>query len=280
MNCHDFESIVNDLAREQMMKPTVRRESLLHRDECQACARRLEDESALSFKLRALAAETRLAEAPALEDTLRTAFRHHQLASSRPAAAHQWRYWAAAAAILLAVIAVAQMRTRPTKLEAQNPSNASTPPSAGSTSPGATVKKTIANTPASDVDSKPSVLPHPDTALAGRSTSRTKWTKTNPPVAPLRPAPDPDTKDFAASEAATTGTTNASATEIATDFMPVGYQNAMNLQDGGQIVRVQLPRSALVAFGLPVNMDRYNEKVKADVLFGADGMARAIRFVQ
>jgi hypothetical protein len=27
-------------------------------------------------------------------------------------------------------------------------------------------------------------------------------------------------------------------------------------------------------------MDRYNEKVKADVLLGVDGMAHAIRFVQ
>ncbi len=68
--------------------------------------------------------------------------------------------------------------------------------------------------------------------------------------------------------------------EIATDFMPLGYLNAATLQDGGQIVRVELPRSALVNFGLPVNMDRYNEKVKADVLLGVDGLAHAIRFVQ
>lgn len=68
--------------------------------------------------------------------------------------------------------------------------------------------------------------------------------------------------------------------EIATDFMPLGYLNAATLQDGGQIVRVELPRSALVNFGFPVNMDRYNEKVKADVLLGVDGMAHAIRFVQ
>jgi hypothetical protein len=27
-------------------------------------------------------------------------------------------------------------------------------------------------------------------------------------------------------------------------------------------------------------MDRYNEKVKADVLIGVDGLAHAIRFVQ
>lgn len=68
--------------------------------------------------------------------------------------------------------------------------------------------------------------------------------------------------------------------EIATDFMPLGYLNPATLQDGGQIVRVEVPRSALVNFGLPVNMDRYHEKVKADVLLGVDGMAHAIRFVK
>jgi len=68
--------------------------------------------------------------------------------------------------------------------------------------------------------------------------------------------------------------------EIATDFIPLRYMNAANLQEGGQIVRVELPRSALANFGLPVNMDRYNERVKADVLYGVDGLAHAIRFVQ
>ena len=68
--------------------------------------------------------------------------------------------------------------------------------------------------------------------------------------------------------------------EVATDFIPLRYMNAASLQDGGQIVRVELPRSALANFGLPVNMDRYNEKVKADVIFGVDGLAHAIRFVQ
>ena len=68
--------------------------------------------------------------------------------------------------------------------------------------------------------------------------------------------------------------------EIATDFMPLGYLNPATLQDGGQIIRVELPRSALVNFGLPVNMDRYHEKVKADVLLGVDGLAHAIRFVK
>jgi hypothetical protein len=72
----------------------------------------------------------------------------------------------------------------------------------------------------------------------------------------------------------------ANHAEIATDFIPLSSMTAVNLQDGGQIVRVELPRSALANFGLPVNMDRSNEKVKADVLFGVDGLAHAIRFIQ
>jgi hypothetical protein len=68
--------------------------------------------------------------------------------------------------------------------------------------------------------------------------------------------------------------------EIATDFMPLGYLSPATFQDGGQIIRVELPRSTLVNFGLPVNMDRYHEKVKADVFIGLDGLAHAIRFVK
>jgi len=68
--------------------------------------------------------------------------------------------------------------------------------------------------------------------------------------------------------------------EIATDFVPVGYGSALDLRDGGgQLVRVELPRSALTRFGLPMNMNRADERVKADVLVGPDGLPRAIRFV-
>jgi hypothetical protein len=47
----------------------------------------------------------------------------------------------------------------------------------------------------------------------------------------------------------------------------------------GAVIRVELPRSALVKVGLPVNEDRFPEPVKADVLIGQDGVARAVRFV-
>ena len=74
--------------------------------------------------------------------------------------------------------------------------------------------------------------------------------------------------------------TNLELKEVSTDFVLVGYGSALDLQDGGQLVRVEWPRAALATFGLPLNMDRAGERIKADVLFGTDGRARAIRFVE
>ena len=47
-----------------------------------------------------------------------------------------------------------------------------------------------------------------------------------------------------------------------------------------QVVRVELPGSALSAVGLPIDAEMTREPVKADVVVGPDGLARAIRFVR
>jgi hypothetical protein len=78
----------------------------------------------------------------------------------------------------------------------------------------------------------------------------------------------------------TTEAANSAQSEVTTQFLPLSYASPVSLQDGGHLVRVQLPRSAMARFGLPVNMERHGEQVKADVLVSADGLARAIRFVQ
>lgn len=70
--------------------------------------------------------------------------------------------------------------------------------------------------------------------------------------------------------------------ESVTEFIPlVAGAPAATPLEGGQLVRVQLPRAALASLGLPLNVERGNEeRVRADVLLGNDGMARAIRFVR
>jgi hypothetical protein len=47
-----------------------------------------------------------------------------------------------------------------------------------------------------------------------------------------------------------------------------------------QVVRVELPASALSAAGVLVGPDVSTVPVKADVVLGYDGLARAIRFVR
>ena len=68
--------------------------------------------------------------------------------------------------------------------------------------------------------------------------------------------------------------------EIATDFFPLTFAADSISSEGGHLVRVTIPRSVLVTMGIPMNVDRAAEHVRADVFIGDDGLARAIRFVQ
>ena len=270
MNCQNFESIVNELARQQRMQAHVREQALAHTSDCQVCALRLADERALTQKLRAVTSEMNEMEAPArIEGELLAAFRQHKSAGTRRSAIHDWRYWAtAAAAVLLIVIGISAMRSRMAPVATQSPY-------------APTFQPAIANSksaqPTDTFDGpKPAELPKPEAAMASYDQKR----RTHPLPARFNSADSRSASDAAATESDASVAANYSGNEIATDFLPVGYTSPMNLQDGGQVMRVELPRSALAGFGLPVNMDRVNERVKADVLVGPDGQARAIRFVQ
>lgn len=72
----------------------------------------------------------------------------------------------------------------------------------------------------------------------------------------------------------------ATVTETVTDYYPLTALAGSAMPQGGQVVRVRLPRSALSALGLPMNVERAGEQVQADVVIGDDGLAHAIRFVQ
>jgi hypothetical protein len=49
--------------------------------------------------------------------------------------------------------------------------------------------------------------------------------------------------------------------------------------DDVNLVRVEVPRSAMIALGLDVSADREEELVEADILLGSNGIARAVRFL-
>ncbi|HEX7333710.1 MAG TPA: hypothetical protein VF290_19570 [Pyrinomonadaceae bacterium] len=250
MNCQRFENVVSELARGQMMAAEQRGEALAHSETCEQCAARLRDEEMLTRGLQSLAAEMEPLGAPAaVESKLLEAFRNrHVVTPITVTRRSNARYWAAAiAAMLLIAISVVVFRW-----------------TNGVEEPREVVKQ-----------EKPQVTPEnrvPENRPAEQFTAVDQ--KRDEPL-PQRPKPKRNRSTGVRPELA-----NHVNNEIATDFIPLSYMSAASLQDGGQIVRVQLPRAALANFGLPVNMDRYNERVKADVLFGVDGRAHAIRFVQ
>jgi len=60
-------------------------------------------------------------------------------------------------------------------------------------------------------------------------------------------------------------------------FIPL--PNAEQIDPGEEVdlVRVQVPRSAMIAMGIPVSEESASDSVQADVVLGADGVARAVR---
>jgi hypothetical protein len=66
--------------------------------------------------------------------------------------------------------------------------------------------------------------------------------------------------------------------EIVTDFFPL--MDPAPPFERGQLLRVELPASAMQMVGLPVHEERLTDRVEADVLLGEEGLPRAIRFVK
>jgi hypothetical protein len=62
-------------------------------------------------------------------------------------------------------------------------------------------------------------------------------------------------------------------------FIPLPNAAGAPQDEDVDLVRVELPRSAITALGIPASDDGGAESVEAEVLVGPDGMARAVRFL-
>jgi hypothetical protein len=258
MNCQRFEQVVSELARGQMMEAELRSQAVGHSEQCEYCAVRLRDEETLTRGLQLLAGDMGSLEAPAeIELKLREAFRERRVVAPVAVSSSRSRYWlVAVAAVLLLTMSVAAMWWR-------------------SETPQKTIAEKTPSTAVEEVSGPRQRAPQPAQAPAPKEIEFQAQDQT-----PKRQLPKPVRRNNSTRRAPETPVAHHTTNEIATDFVPLGDMNSVILQDGGQIIRVKLHRSALVKFGIPVNMDRYNENVKADVLIGVDGLARAIRFVQ
>jgi hypothetical protein len=63
------------------------------------------------------------------------------------------------------------------------------------------------------------------------------------------------------------------------DFIPLPNAERISPNEDVNLVRVEVPRSTMIALGYDVSADRASEPVEAEVVLGADGLARAVRFL-
>jgi hypothetical protein len=205
-----------------------------------------------------------------LEQRLRAAFRDRAAVGSRRSAPQPLRNWVAAVAATLLIVFgalawrahLAALRQEPINVKVKDLAAPSEAPKTGSSTGVAN------NTIQSQHDSTA-----PERQVRNRKLAKSLQARKDDDVPRKQATVEP-------MEPANTLATVSETKEVTTDFVALGYGSTLDLQDGGQLVRVEFPRSALARFGLPMNMDRGEARVKADVLLGADGLARAIRFVK
>jgi hypothetical protein len=275
MNCENFENVIVDIARGQLIGASLREEATLHTRACPTCAARLARQQNLTVALKALVLldENQKADHQ-IEANLLSAFRNQAKTNSlppaviselpqRPTRSRRVYWWAAAAALILLTLSLVALRLQnhkptpqPQIVHQQSPEN-QTPQNQDATASGKSGQEEVAP------GSHPAT-PQKQVEAANRNLNH-RADRHNRQLVANRPKANPGTVNHKPAE------------EIATNFIPL-YNIPMT--EGGQLVRVELPRSALASFGLPINTSVADKPIKADVVIGYDGIARAIRFVQ
>ena len=311
MSCREFSAKLVEHARGSLTEAAAREELRRHAERCQHCASGLAAEESLTAALR-LTGEEFATEAapPRIEAALLEAFRaRHESARAAGAARHELdspiptahrpsvlKAWAdkwagirslplslgagwsprwlaagaalAAALVLCALVALHTRRPAPIDKTFDVARGPQPDPSIEETRDSAVAQPTATEQTVlvSDVKEKPRRLLSP--APARPAARRTR----------ARQLPHIEINDGLTVVAE--GGPAQAAEESVTDFMPLVAGGGATPMEGGQLVRVEMPRSALASLGLPHGAARAEEKIKADVLVGNDGLARAIRFVR
>ncbi len=246
MNCQDFEATILNMARMQLLEASARRQTLAHIAECPVCADWLAEQQALTAAIRSTAKSLREENAsPQVEHSLRAAFLSQTKVSSqrhRSLPARRWPQQAllAAAAILLLVLLAGTIRQW---LQADQ-------------APQTTV--TLPTPEPEEPDSQPErVSP---TGPPERTTERQFAGGTRRKRSGIRP--------------------KATTSEDEAEFIVLANENQLVPLESGQVLRVEIPASALISMGLRITTEDVSKPVLADLLVGQDGLPRAIRFVR
>ncbi|MFL6228917.1 MAG: hypothetical protein ACJ741_09065 [Pyrinomonadaceae bacterium] len=294
MSCQDFDSMSVELARGSLIDAAARESALAHAAACVACDARLRREHVLSAALGEVAAAMRGAEAPArVEGALLAAFRERRSATPQVTfesvrarreasvltTVRRRALVSAAVAASLVVASVVAWRA----FSAKTQQGASEIPKS--------VAVNVVTTDANQTEARPTdTNPTPDVQPTATQVLRPGRT-TLASYSVRRPAPRRATqsvddlpisfKEHAgrvyADAVASNGAQGGGDLGGSADFVPLMTADSSAPLEGGQMVRVQVPRAALAAWGLPFNAERAGESVKADLLLAHDGTARAIR---
>jgi hypothetical protein len=281
MSCRNVETIITELARGQMLEARVKEDALSHMEACERCAARFADEQTLTNGLRAVTASAAVMQTPArVEAALLSAFRQGAAPARVPADAHArtvatpWLPWSIAAAAAILIFSVfALPRLLPNDSRELAGKGTSAAPPLTSMSPAVTAPE-VASAP-EHLGTQPDVVTGNDEQATDVGSPIPRQTDRRRALMQTVALRNRSTRNTNIIQPAI----NANE-EITTDFLPITYGGNLSQLDDGQVVRVELPRSALQSFGLPMNAERAGERVKADVLLGHDGVARAIRFVR
>jgi len=255
MNCQEFQSIVHDWCQPSL-DSNVRCDGLEHAAACAKCGNLLASVHSLSVGLWALAEASGSAVAPpSVEKALLEAFQRERRLVGAARAPSWWelarwemsRWVLAAGAAVMLVVIVLEVRS----WERQKPV-------------------------LQGQHGQSFVLP----ASNGRAVEKQTVTPVTTPLNQGQVATSNEGKghrsDHASPSVRKVGAEQAS--ELATDFLPLGgVLDPLDFEQA-EVVRVSLPGSALADLGLPLNEDAEAVTITAEVLIAEDGTARAIRF--
>ena len=263
MNCKDFESIIHETVSGRAADNTKQLEALEHAGRCLWCALRFDEETKLTESLQGFARTLNGQRAPArVEEALVQAFRETTSRTAAPsfglAAKRLWRrlswglvFAATVAAAWIVVLRAVKQEQRFLPGQSERQMKAQSQGVQSQVATGRTAEPGPRSSTNRELQG--SALDHRQQHSAAQAAF---------PGRAGRIAPD------------------ESASEVTTDFIPLGTCDDSECMDEAMLVRVSLPAEALLAFGLPMDNDyAAEESVQADVALGSDGVPLAIRFV-
>lgn len=250
MRCEELENLITEFT--DVNQPTTFQ---LHLAECTQCAARMSHEFALNAGLQALAATTAQATAaPQIKQSLMTAFaEQHQptkTSFSFGLMAMRWSLTAGMAAILLTLAAVGTFWYHKEPLQS-------------TTNRVPEIKAPMTQLP--------TIIQTENQADKAARTPNRKSIKK-----PLITKPRPQLPRKGRSESGETKL----AQETKSEFFPLTYAANAKAVQNGMLMRVEVPKTTLIAMGIQVNEKHANELIKAEVMMGDDGVAYGIRLIQ